>query len=69
MTNDTAASGNTTTGTGMPAAGADADMAANDGGETIEIGEDGLPDRIVLNVTRQQLEDAPAFEGVRGEVQ
>jgi sporulation protein YlmC with PRC-barrel domain len=69
MTNDTAASGNTTTGTGMPAAGADADMSANDGGETIEIGEDGLPDRIVLNVTRQQLEDAPAFEGVRGEVQ
>jgi hypothetical protein len=69
MTNDTAATGNTTTGTGMPATGNDAQMAANTGGETIEIGEDGLPDRIVLNVTRQQLEDAPAFEGVRGEMQ
>ncbi|MEB2848351.1 PRC-barrel domain-containing protein [Endobacterium cereale] len=30
----------------------------------IKIGEDGLPERIVLNVTRQQLEEAPAFEGV-----
>ncbi|KEQ08130.1 PRC-barrel domain-containing protein [Pseudorhizobium pelagicum] len=69
MTNDTAATGNTTTGTGMPATGDDAQMAANAGGETIQIGDDGLPDRIVLNVTRQQLEDAPAFEGVRGEMQ
>lgn len=67
MTNDTAATGNTTTGTGMPATGDN--MAAAGSGETIQIGEDGLPDRIVLNVTRQQLEDAPAFEGVRGEVQ
>jgi sporulation protein YlmC with PRC-barrel domain len=32
--------------------------------DNIKIGEDGLPERIVLNVTRQQLEDAPAFEGV-----
>lgn len=32
--------------------------------DDIKIGEDGLPERIVLNVTRQQLEDAPAFEGV-----
>lgn len=32
--------------------------------DDIQIGEDGLPERIVLNVTRQQLEDAPAFEGV-----
>lgn len=65
---DTAATGNTTTGTGMPATGND-QMAANtaDSGETIQIGEDGLPDRIVLNVTRQQLEDAPAFEGVRAQ--
>lgn len=30
----------------------------------IKIGEDGLPERIVLNVTRQQLEEAPAFEGI-----
>lgn len=64
---DTAATGNTTTGTGMPATGDD-QMAANNsgGGETIQIGEDGLPERIVLNVTRQQLEDAPAFEGIQG---
>lgn len=31
----------------------------------IEIDESGLPERIVLNVTRQQLEAAPAFEGVK----
>ena len=29
-----------------------------------QIGEDGLPERIVLNVTRDQLEQAPAFEGM-----
>jgi hypothetical protein len=32
--------------------------------DEIKIGDDGLPERIVLNVTRQQLQDAPAFEGV-----
>ena len=55
-------------GTGMPATGDD-QMAATDGGSdgAIKIGADGLPERIVLNVTRQQLEDAPAFEGLRGE--
>ncbi|MCJ8518072.1 hypothetical protein ABID21_001042 [Pseudorhizobium tarimense] len=68
MTNDPAATTNTTSGTGMPATGDDAEVAANDA-DTIQIGEDGLPERIVLNVTRQQLEDAPAFEGVRGEMQ
>ncbi len=68
MTNDNAATGNTTTGTGMPATGDNAQMAANNA-NTIQIGEDGLPDRIVLNVTRQQLEDAPAFEGVQGNMQ
>jgi hypothetical protein len=57
-----------TTGTGMPATGDDQQMAANEAGN-IQIGEDGLPERIVLNVTRQQLEDAPAFEGMRGEAQ
>ncbi len=61
---DTAATGNTTTGTGMPADQTAANTAGS--GETIQIGEDGLPDRIVLNVTRQQLEDAPAFEGIQG---
>ena len=70
MTDDNAASGNTTTGTGMPATGDD-QMAANNAGDdgAIMIGPDGLPERIVLNVTRQQLEDAPAFEGVRSETQ
>jgi hypothetical protein len=54
----------------MPATGADQTAANTAGsGETIQIGEDGLPDRIVLNVTRQQLEDAPAFEGVQGTAQ
>ena len=28
------------------------------------VGEDNLPDRIVLNVTREQLEAAPAYEDV-----
>ncbi|WP_026792879.1 PRC-barrel domain-containing protein [Pleomorphomonas oryzae] len=40
-------------------------MAANNNGA--KIGKDGLPDRIILNVTRDQLEKAPAFKGVRGE--
>jgi hypothetical protein len=35
-------------------------------GEVVEIGDDALPDRIVLNVTKEQLEDAPRFEGIRG---
>nr|CAD6438802.1 photosystem reaction center subunit H [Rhizobium sp. Q54] len=71
MNDNNAASDNTTTGTGMPAT-SDDQMAANTNDavdDTIQIGPDGLPDRIVLNVTRQQLEDAPAFEGVRSEVQ
>ncbi len=41
-----------------------ADMAANDPDTTV-IGDDALPDRIILNVTREQLENAPSFEGVR----
>lgn len=35
-----------------------------DSGMAVDVGSDNLPERIVLNVTRQQLEDAPAFEGV-----
>ncbi|MCJ8518807.1 sporulation protein YlmC with PRC-barrel domain [Pseudorhizobium tarimense] len=58
------AQGTTTTGTGMPADSSQ--MAANDP-NAVRIGEDGLPDRIILNVTRDQLEDAPEFEGVRAE--
>lgn len=73
-TPDNAAPGNTAmpdrADTGMPATGDD-QMAANDAGSdgAIKIGADGLPERIVLNVTRQQLEDAPAFEGLRSETQ
>jgi sporulation protein YlmC with PRC-barrel domain len=58
-------------GTGMGAASsqpgaaapnaAGTNMASND---AAQIGDDGLPQRIVLNVTREQLQDAPAFEGV-----
>ncbi|WP_181707265.1 PRC-barrel domain-containing protein [Chthonobacter rhizosphaerae] len=57
-TGDPGATGSTgsTTGTGYGT-----ESAAND----VRIGADGLPDRIVLNVTKQQLEDAPAFEGMQ----
>lgn len=41
------------------------DMAANNNGA--KIGDDALPDRIILNVTRDQLEKAPAFKGVGAE--
>lgn len=34
-------------------------------GEAPAIGDDGLPNRIVLGVTRDQLEDAPEFKGVQ----
>jgi sporulation protein YlmC with PRC-barrel domain len=44
-----------------------ADVAAADNPNAAKIGDDALPDRIILNVTRQQLEDAPAFEGVRAQ--
>ncbi|MCL6707881.1 PRC-barrel domain-containing protein [Pseudomonas sp. R2.Fl] len=56
---------NTVTGTGMPEADND-QMAANDN-RNVEIGEDGLPDRIVLNVSRAELENAPAFQGIGGD--
>lgn len=52
------------TGTMASPPAAPADMAANNP-NAAKIGDDALPDRIILNVTRQQLEDAPAFEGVR----
>jgi Uncharacterized conserved protein len=56
---------NTITGTGMPEDSAD-QMAADDSQGT-QIGSDGLPDRIVLNVTREELENAPAFQGIGGD--
>ncbi|WP_053239630.1 PRC-barrel domain-containing protein [Pleomorphomonas koreensis] len=54
------------TGTMASPPAASADMAANNP-NAAKIGDDALPDRIILNVTRQQLEDAPAFEGVRAQ--
>jgi len=54
--NQTAAPGAAT-----PNAADNTQMANND---AAQIGEDGLPQRIVLNVTREQLQDAPAFEGM-----
>lgn len=68
----------TTTGTGMGAAGTNTaanpntaqpgassqEMAAGANTDAAQIGENGLPERIVLNVTREQLDQAPAFEGM-----
>ncbi|HUG61649.1 MAG TPA: PRC-barrel domain-containing protein [Methylomirabilota bacterium] len=42
-----------------------ADMVAVEEGIDVEIGDDALPTRIVLNVTREQLDEAPSFEGIR----
>lgn len=48
-----------------PATGNGQMAAAVDGqSNAAKIGEDGLPQRIVLNVTREQLEQAPAFQGM-----
>ena len=42
-----------------------ADPAAQASNSAVQVGDDALPNRIVLNVTREQLESAPAFEGVK----
>ncbi|MBS1182414.1 MAG: uncharacterized protein H6Q99_2294 [Proteobacteria bacterium] len=55
----------TSPGTAANPAGS-SDMAANTADADI-IGDDALPDRIILNVTREQLEKAPQFEGVRAQ--
>lgn len=59
---DQVTTGTTTDGDANNAAGrpADAPMEAN----AVQIGDDALPNRIILNVTREQLEAAPEFEGV-----
>lgn len=65
-----AVSGETTASTNTPAAPAPGNSQISAGAnpkttpDTAKIGEDGLPKRIVLNVTREQLEQAPAFQGV-----
>lgn len=60
---DTAAMDNDANVPGSSATTAD-QMAANNASDA-QIGNDALPDRIILNVTREELENAPAFEGVR----
>jgi len=69
VTDDSATPGQDTTAMGGAGIAADQpaanpDVAANTS-DTAKIGEDALPDRIILNVTREELERAPAFEGVR----
>ncbi|MFD1744628.1 PRC-barrel domain-containing protein [Rhizobium helianthi] len=57
---------NTAAGQGTAAPARNEQMAANNSGSSADakIGEDGLPERIVLNVTREQLDQAPAFQGM-----
>ncbi|PKR90258.1 hypothetical protein CXZ10_02390 [Pleomorphomonas diazotrophica] len=66
---DSAATGMDGTGGAAGTAGATGDMTAANTNNGASIGDDGLPDRIILNVTRQELEQAPAFEGVRAQTQ
>jgi sporulation protein YlmC with PRC-barrel domain len=48
------------------ALGPDGQLAgADQNATTVTVGIDGMPDRIVLNVTREQLEAAPAFAGIQ----
>lgn len=58
-------SGETTASTSSTTTAPNSAVPAN-GTETasVEGGSDRLPERIVLNVTRQQVQDAPEFEGV-----
>jgi sporulation protein YlmC with PRC-barrel domain len=58
VSNETTAS--TSTDTNATASTPSSETAAAD----TAMGSDGLPERIVLNVTKQQLEEAPEFEGV-----
>lgn len=57
---------NTAAGQGTAAPAQNEQMAANRSGSSADakIGEDGLPEKIVLNVTREQLDQAPAFQGM-----
>lgn len=59
---NTAAARNT--GTQQPADNQMASSATSSEPDAAEIGKDGLPQRIVLNVTREQLQQAPAFRGM-----
>lgn len=65
-TNDNAMS---PAGTAAPSPSGPQDQMAANNTNGVQIGEDGLPDRIILNANRQQLQDAPAFEGVRNQQQ
>lgn len=59
-------SGETTASTSTATTTPNSATPATDGAEVAqgETGADRLPERIVLNVTRQQVQDAPEFEGV-----
>lgn len=63
VSGETTASSTTDTTATPPAATPSAETAAAD----TAVGSDGLPERIVLNVTKQQLEEAPEFEGVNAQ--
>jgi sporulation protein YlmC with PRC-barrel domain len=62
-------SGETTASTSTATATPNSATPATDGAEVaqVEAGSDRLPERIVLNVTRQQVQDAPEFEGVEAQ--
>lgn len=67
VSGETTASTNNAQAPAAPANG-NSQMAAgtaNAQPDAAKIGEDGLPQRIVLNVTREQLEQAPAFQGMK----
>jgi sporulation protein YlmC with PRC-barrel domain len=61
-TGSTTTEGDATNAAGRPA---EEPQEAN----AVQIGDDALPNRIILNVTRQQLEQAPEFKGVGEEAQ
>ncbi len=63
VSGETTASTTTDNAATPPAATPSAETAAAD----TAVGSDGLPERIVLNVTKQQLEEAPEFEGVNAQ--
>jgi sporulation protein YlmC with PRC-barrel domain len=60
----TAGEGTTSTSTTTAIPNSAAPSATGAEVANVEAGTDGLPERIILNVTRQQVQDAPEFEGV-----
>lgn len=60
----TGTTGTGTTGTGTMGGATDTTAAVAPVDESPVVGRDNLPDRIVLNVTREELEAAPAYDDV-----